>query len=468
MLGVATLSIAVAIAGATIIGQASAEPTEEAPAESSSGAGLGEVDASSVVSEKILLLREPPRTSLSAAEQAALEGQFDMRRFDLSLSTTNPAGPEVLAWCDEAVAASMKKIGMVDENGDPIITLEAKIARCSQVILWRIEAEDECNQYFDSDGDRKYRCQVRARADVRKYAAVADGGFRLVADNAFGPGGRRVLSATGSGSGNSPGDARTSAATSAGRSLWLEILKLPPLQLRAPVEANRDGYTLSCLGRDTVSLDQPFLVLKAGTDERVGFVKARRIYDGCVAATDQVEGLELRPMEAQNILGGSSIRAGNTMRELPSIGLAVGGHAGVAPLRNEAIAPTGGVRVEQNLARVTGISELHAVALGRFAVSTQETYGSRAQVDIGLLKRWYLAGPLFFELAGMLTVTLWPFDDDDETLETFGVIGAGGLGLQVSPRWTVRAAGGGRFTTGFAVFPDETGPVVSLDIMYGF
>lgn len=442
-------------------------------------------DEYSVVSEKMLLLEGEPDSTLSASELAQLVGQFDLRRFDRSVAGSDPNSEATRAWCDRAVADTQRIRGEVDAQGDPIITLAAMLERCSQVFRLTIGARHRCDRYRDREGDLHARCEVRAEASLEKFRAESrSDGIALVPDPSFEDRGRFVAVAANTASAQvsrSPTvatrEARAGAARGAGTALWLQVIQqVEAFELRAPVTANRGGWTLSCLGRDTVSLDTPFLVIRPGTDEEVGFVKARRIHDGCTRTADHGDDAVLEPMASENILGGGSIRPGMNLRELPSAGIAVGAHIGSAPLWSEAIQPTAGARVEINTARFSGVSELHAVLLGRLTLATSdrlsEDQDSRFQIDIGLLKRFYLAGPLFFELAGYLTSTILGGEresgDDEEYIQTFGVSGAGGLGLQLSPRWTARLTGGYRVASGFSVFPDEGGPTASLDILYGF
>lgn len=447
----------------------------------SEGAALGEFGADSVVAEKKLLLRESPRSSLPPDIEAQLEGQFDLRRFDVSLGVdVDPLGPEVLDWCDEAAARSAVRMGLVDGEGAPIVTLEAKLARCSQVFAWTIHSSERCDWYRDDDGDRHARCEVKASARIRKYRAVADArGIRMELDPSFrgvraSPGHITLeASNTATAEGNDLGTKRramASAASDAGRWLWLEIMSLPELQIRAPVEANRGGYTYSCLGKDTVGLDQPFIVFEPGTEREVGFVKARHIYDGCTQVDGMSEEAQLRPMEAENILGGGSIAPGMNLRELPSLGLAVGFGGGVAP-RAGLDSPAFGIRLEQSLAGATGVSELHVAAQGQFAVG-MDGRQSGFHVDLGLLKRWYLLGPVFGELSGYLTGSLWDGERDrsedfEVRLENIGVTGVVGLGVHFSPTVTGRLLGGYRAAAGIGELPDELGPVASFVLSFG-
>lgn len=437
-------------------------------------------DEYSKVSEKSLLLRHVDRTSLPPGVMRSLMGKFDLRRFDQSVQTTSADSPATLQWCRRAAEDTQRRRGEIDRNGDPLVTQEVLIERCSAVFSLQMKVSHRCG-LETVEGRRYAKCTVEAIAELRKFRAVprASGGVALEPDPTFGPDGYsrpevehtarsrvtgRVAAARKS--------ALNSAANSTGTFLWLAIIRHEAFQLRAPVIANRGGYTRSCLGEDVVSLDQPFHVIEPGTDRRLGFVKARSIHDGCrrtkAHETKEANGEEVRlePMRAKNILGGPRIVAGANLREMPSIGLAFGVHGGVAPLGGELVQPMAGLRVEQSLARLLGISELHASTAIRYAMVPADIQASRLQVDLGLVKRFYLMGPLFFGIGAYGTMTSQI--GEDFVLEAVGGAGSGSLGLQVSPRWTARVTGGGRAAINLQAPGEEVGILGSLDVLYTF
>jgi len=276
-----------------------------------------------------------------------------------------------------------------------------------------------------------------------------------------------------------------------------------------------------CLGEQVVELDLPFhiVVNTADGEERKGFVKARRIYDGCTETTVTRRKAEaggevrLEPMQAQIILGGDDIKAGMTAWEMPQIGLNVGAGGGITGFMGDIfqnIGPTVHLAQEYSLASLTGVSELHqylkagiglmldaqpAVPFLRPAVGpdvgawVEDELSLVAEADIGILKRWY-ANAFFFEVGIGASVSYYllkerpGYEDFDITL-----IGAGGhallgIGFQLAPRWMLRFQGGVRAgviipsitddydqdVTALTTYAMEAqvGPMANLGLLYTF
>lgn len=459
-------------------------------------------DESAKISGKTLLLLAPLKSSLGTKAQGRLLSSVDLHRFEiLEVENPNPEAPELIEWCIERAKQMAIRREILDSSGSPLLTLALKKEACGQIYSWRIGVRDQCEATSEAgtdvgsiasslaskstgaSGGKSYvKCQVFADVDVEHFRpADGEDAFRLMRDTSFGTGGHLAVSADGTSTVKLSGGfdptkllAQGLAAYVAGQNLWKAVLeKVDDFAIQGVVTANEAGTTFSCLGRDTVSLDQPFRIIQPGAEKMIGFVKARAVYDGCYDDGSAAGDPNLRPMEAENILGGSAIEPGMTLREMPSMGLAVGATAGSAPLLNEVAQPTFGVRAEYNLAQLTGISEFHAVIMARFALYTATVinplvpFGTRLQLDLGVVKRWYFWGPIFIEGGGLLTGTGW-ISSGVDTLQTIGISGIGALGLQVSPRWTARVTGGLRLAGGLGANFGEIGPILSTDVLYTF
>ncbi len=148
---------------------------------------------------------------------------------------------------------------------------------------------------------------------------------------------------------------------------------------------------------------------------------------------------------------------------------------GTAPVVGNASSPSMSLISEYNLAPHTGTSELHLLLHARLVFvsdaqpledSFREGYPGISswlvyfpessvgvQADLGLLKRWYLVGPIFTELGAGLAFSRYFIDsfrpiftDYEVTMQVDGggLMGLAGLGLQMSPRWILRLNAGYR------------------------
>jgi len=473
------------------------EDTKDAPStsessESDESSGTeSETDVYSTISYNKLLLNRRFDSTLPVHLNAVIAREFKKSRFDNE--TWSVGDPQTANWCREATKEMQIVRGNVDaETGDADLTLDAVTERCSPIYEYRVGIHHGCETVQDK---KKYyiKCSIKTKVALDRYVVTfndsQDLGFKK--DESFAEAGTKTMifhkvksrqltkkrNAT-----QAKREAMGSAVGSTRVALELALKNIRDFQLHAPIVARKTRTTYMCLGRE-VPLDTPFHVMinTASGEKKMGFVKARKIYDGCVL-TPKLEAQEeagkeivLKPLSADIILGGGRIRQGMTAWEMPSIGLNAGFSGGVAPIIGDAQSPSFGFALEANLADGTGISELFVFIRARlvfvsdaqpledsfregfpgisdwFVDFPESTVG--AQGEIGLLKRWYLAGPIFAELGAGFAASryfidsfhVWFIGDEvDMQVDGFGLAGTGGLGMQLAPRWLLRFHAGYR------------------------
>lgn len=473
---------------------------------------------------RFLVLVSPPITDMNPQVHRRMMSAIDLHRFEMrDVDYPRPDAPVLLEWCTKEAIDMAQQNGLVDASGSPLLTYGTLKAACSKIYTWRIRSSSVCPPPVDEQASASEQhqgpgpgpspgrsrdpqepepadpiCTVTVSAEIEHFLpAAGTKTFRLARDESFGLEGTLTVEASAStpktgfmnaaffgpsldpsqpgglasltGAGGNDVAAAEAAAFLAGQILWQRIrAQVPEFPTRGVVTSNVDGHTYSCLSKRTTSLDEPFQVLTSTDTSPVAYVKAREIHDGCHRLPSMnEEGVVIRPMKAENILGGAAIRPGMFLREISTIGLGLGATVGSSPLFSELGQPTLGVRAEFNLAPLVGISEFHAVVMARLAVYTGGTVnlGSRMQLDLGVLKREYFWGPLFIEGGGLLTGTGGLGGD---AIQTLGVSGIGGLGLQVNPRWTARVTAGVRAAAGFGANSGEIGPIFTTDGLYTF
>ncbi len=441
-------------------------------------------DKYSGVSEQKLLLTGEIVSSLPQEHFNRLYSLMGLGRFHMAVEAKDPNDPAVEEWCESAVQDTQVRRDEVDgETGDAVVSLKAKIERCSQVFKHDVHIDHTCERKVPEKGDPYMDCEIKTRVTIYKYKAdQSSGKLHFSLDREFGVGGKVVKEDTSGGAGTISGDTTEEEATDSalktasvvgGLFIKRKLRDIKEFQLHTPVVKAKDGWALGCLGKDTAELDTPFnVIVKTPKGEvRTGFVKARRIYDGCTLTPSMKTGMkqghkyELKPMESEIILGGSNVKAGHTMWELPSIGLNVGGFGGingsVGFFSHGNIGPGGGLALEFNLAPFIGISELHIFehttimgvlddslivdafnAGGETSPIYRKVTGATLAIhtELGLLKRFYLAGPFFAELGASFTFSAYFLETVEvPEEESYGLMGIGGtvltgLGFQLTPR----------------------------------
>ena len=462
-------------------------------------------DKYSKTSEQKLMLTGDIKFSIPEPAFRKMYADLGFNRFNMSVKTNDPNDPKVEAWCEAAIKDTQTRRDEVDgETGDAVVTLKAKIERCSQVFLHDINVTHSCERVQPKKGAAFMSCKVVATATITKFKAdQSSGKLRYVVDAAFGQGGKitKQTDSTGTGTLKDRGRreaeeaAMKSGASTAGLLLKRALRDIKEFQLSTPVIRSKGGIAYGCLARDTTELDTPFhIIFKSPSGEkRTGFVKARRIFDGCTETPSMREEMkkgkkyEVKPFEAQIIRGGSDIKPGHTFWEMPSIGLNIGGYAGISGtvgFFDGNVGPGGGLAVEFNLAPYLGVSELHVFLNGTFLANTDDeailkafegsglsTEGSPfgIQIDLGVLKRFYFAGPLFADLGLALayssySVTLTnAVDEQSAGLGAIGAAAHGGIGYQLSPRLLMRFNVGFRVGIAMASATDRDGDDITLN-----
>ena len=462
-------------------------------------------DKYSKLSEQKLLLTGEIKYSIPEKIFRAMYSDLGLNRFNMTVKAKDPNDPAVEAWCEKAIKDTQVRKDEVDgETGDAVITLKAKMDRCSQVFKHDLNVTHTCKVVRPKKGKPYMECKMVAVATIYKYkASQASGKLTYVLDTKFGRGGKIIKKSDGTGSGTlqrrtseqAKFAALDSAKTVTGLFLKRRLRDIKEFQLSAPVVRAKSGIAYGCLGRDTTELDTPFhIVLKAGGKEkRVGFVKARKIYDGCTETPSMREKKnkkwEIKPFEAQIILGGSDIKPGHTFWEMPSIGLNVGGYAGLAGtvgFFDGNLGVGGGLAVEFNLAPYLGVSELHSFLNATFAVNTDgdqimkefekiqtlkgllEGAPFAIQSDLGILKRFYFAGPIFADVGVAFAFSYYVVSTNVEDLSV-GLMSIGGalhtaIGFQLTGRMLLKLNLGFRagMTLPSATYKEED---VNLDNM---
>jgi hypothetical protein len=460
---------------------------------------MARADAMQTASEKFLLLRgaEPRNaTGMPASDFALIVQSIEQLRFNVR--TWAPESPDVIAHCKAGAADAAIKSEETDTKGEAQVTMERLLKRCSEIAQHFFTGSHSC---VWNSNNSEWDCTVNIEITLKKYTAKdkGDGTFNIVLDDQFGEGGTMVITQSWDSSDSVQETAIATAAFFAKLFAERQVRDIEMFQLRAPVQANIDDYTKFCLGKDSVELDTPFWVLKPveGGTENVGFVKARELYDGCFltnelkAKQDKGEKIELRPIEAQNILGGSDIMAGMTAWEMPAIGLNFGVGFATSPYATQntftdtiahSFTPAGALVVEYNLARHIGISEFWVGTTWRFTKAGADFLGDRAidnakklasffalQIDFNVFKRWYFGGPMFADVGGGITVS-----------EPFGGVGAYypyaaggiaklGLGVQPHGRVLLRLNAGFRYAYSYIDADySEMGILLGLDVLYNY
>ena len=474
-------------------------PTDEPPAAPERAPAFEKADVYATASERVLMLQGKLSSRLDVARLGKLYKGMGFGRFEQR--TWAVGSPELAAWCKRAAADMQVKRGDIDEEtGEANLTMDAVLERCSEVYQHDLTVKHGCKRVAGRErtvnGKKqktkpKMQCHVSVTLTFRRFAASYDeaGNLRFAADKSYRP---KTLKGSATRSDeiddNTPPvkakrNALSSAISGTSSSIQRRLLGMREFQNHAPLVRASKGTADFCLSRTTVSLDQPFhIVVKTkGGEKRVGFVKAREIYDGC----DMTPSLEeqrkkgrkvvIKPLRAETILGGSSVKRGMTAWEMATIGLNVGFAYGYSPLYGGERVNSFGVDLELNTAPATGSSELHFFLHARLS-GTDDTEdldalfgkayplfdtsllpGSAAVImaEMGLLKRYY-GGPAFFEWGAGFASSFYlldtyevgdPDDPDDVRLGIAGLGGKAlvGVGLQLSPRWLFRVQGAYRF-----------------------
>jgi hypothetical protein len=440
-------------------------------------------------SEKFLLLRATkPLNKTSMPDFAFQEVLQAVEQLRFTVADWDVNSQETMNWCLGATEEAQIKAGEVTTKGQGRVTVEAIKKRCSELVTHSFEASHACVQKVDKKGRRYWECSVTGTVTLKKYKADVDaeGKVSFAIDPAFGKGGTMTLSSTGTGSSEDMNAAISGAAFSA--RLWLErkVRDIEYFQLRSPIVEHKKATSYFCLSKEIVELDTPFHVLKPTEKgiKKVGFVKARKLYSGCTMTPSleekqkKGEKVEIRPSEAQDIIGSGNIQPGMTMWEMPSIGLNVGGGIATMPFDWGKVAPGGQIETEYNLARHIGISEFHVALHLKFGVTLWDfeniykKYGPILQFDVGVIKRWYVRR-VFFD-AGLFYAESHLLKKNEEGDFEFkpyavGALVQGGLGFQVSPRFIWRLNGGLRFGTNVMDgAPKDMGIVAGTDLLYNF
>ena len=447
------------------------------------------------VSEKFLMLRgAPPKNETGMADDVFkwLLGSIEQLRFNIRDWTPN--SDDTTKFCQKGAADAALKADEVTAKGDQgLATMERVLKRCSEIGQEWFVAKHACPYNAQKS---EYNCEVDLTITIKKYKAhdKGDGTFDIVPDPAFGTAGTMIITSSGTGSDRDEHTALQSAAFLTRLFAERDVRDVEMFQLRAPVQANDGTNTRFCLGQDSVELDTPFYVLKPteGGVDRVGFVKARKIFDGCwltselKEAQDKGTKVDLQPLIAENILGRDDIQEGMTAWEMPSVGLNLGvgfatmGHANFGDFGNTfsgSFDPAGVLLVEYDLARHIGISEFWAQGGLRFGaynvVGAGADAGAEKQLDIqlelGVLKRWYLVGPLFADVGGGIT-TSYNYKYNVQYPYEAGAYAKLGLGVQMSGRFLMRLAPEFRYAYNYVNkdAPHDGGLVLGLDVMYTY
>jgi hypothetical protein len=199
-----------------------------------------------------------------------------------------------------------------------------------------------------------------------------------------------------------------------------------------------------------------------------GLVKVRKIRPGCPGDAD-TDAAGNRTLVAQLIRGGP-LRKGMIAQKMSSIGLGLGLFGGLTSsvgFYEGNVGVGGGLTVEYNFGPAVKVSELYLFVGLLFGATTKgivirrkvfEEFGSVSMVadsryfafgwDLGILKRWYVAGPLFLDLAVALSGSVHelPPAVTGTTISNFGFGATAmlGLGVLLAPRWSLKLSVGYR------------------------
>lgn len=465
-------------------------------------------DKYSKVSEQKLMLTGQKSTTLGAKDQSSYETELGMGRFNMTLTTKDPNDASVVAWCDAAVKDTQVKRDEVDgETGDALITLKAKLERCSQVFKFDLEVKHSCKKGKSLITKKmQWECTVDGTFTAYKFKAdQSSDSLTYDTDTAFGKGGKvtKTASWTSSSTIGKTGAARakksalSSAASWAGRWMSRQLRDIKEFQISGPIVAVRGNTAMSCLSKDVVEQDLPFYIVfnSPEGEKRVGFAKARKRYDGCTltpsleAKQEAGEKVELRPMESQVIIG--SPKASMTLWEMPTMHLNVGLGAGIMPSvggddPNGAIGLN--VLAEYN-PRFMGMSEVHVYSHMSYGLAPRKNldtlfesgYGVApdpdaadsapfARASFGVLKRIYM-GRLFLDVGVAASFSYYVLEtvpdgfggDIDLAIMSVGGEGQVGLGFQLSPRFLLRAQAGFHYGIALPTVTDADGNEIPIN-----
>ncbi|MFM2163487.1 MAG: hypothetical protein RLZZ383_2999 [Pseudomonadota bacterium] len=430
-------------------------------------------DASQTRSFRKLVYGRDVVSTLEPEDYAAFRAGFDWFGMDERTGGSwDPlqAGKNVQAWCEAATRDMQEQLGRTDERDEAQMTLDAAQTRCAQAYDYSLDVRigqltDEgqfiqggCKGVSTKDGTPGYECAVQAYVRIRHFDVAFEnvkGNVRgswsvdqawLASDRVKGAFARepgeisfRVVN-TGTafinryrGPDETRDVAEREAANSAGRFLYRKVLNIEEFRQGAPLQYVRGGRAGVCLGGDQVYKDMPFVVYSETTDgqkKRKGFIKVRKIADGCEMTTElrereqAGETIDLGPSTTQIVLGRAKLQPAMKAERLPDMGLNVGLSLGLGS-DSQFFGFSGHLVAEQNLARWTGVSELHAV-LRAGAVLAGSTL---VTADLGIRKRGYL-GPLFLEAGAFFSYA----NDVNYGINYYGGRGEVGIGGQISPR----------------------------------
>jgi len=449
-------------------------------------------DKYSVLTEKVLMLTGDVQTSLSADDQQYFFNMAAMGRFNWDIKESDPNSAAVEAWCKKSVKDTQVRRDNTDEYGEAEITLKAMVERCSQVFRMALKVSHSCKMVVKGKKKKKryMKCTVKSTMAFTKFkASMKTGKFAYTVDSKFGKKGTKTLKSKSSSSkritkkvsqAKAQRKALRSAAKGAGFGHKKAIREIKDFQIHAPIVRVKDGHADSCLGKDTVELDLPFHVVFKGKsgEQRKGWVKARRIYDGCTMTPSMLEEkkkgkkFKLRPMESQIIIGGSDVKKGYTLWEMPSSGLNLEFHGGMMPqIGSFNHTFGGGMGVEYNMAAATGISEFYTFTridlgfvsdtdpLEKMFIKGYDQISAIefepaivAQMDVGIFKRVYMRR-LFMDFGVAASASYYLLElkggqSDNVEIKVIGVGGGAhfGLGFQITPRLMVRALGAFKYS----------------------
>jgi hypothetical protein len=416
---------------------------------------------------KNLALQRVSETHISL-EGEARESFFESEAFDLfgwDSESWSAQGPEIREWCQAAIGDSQVVLGETDRHGQGLMTAEAVSTRCSQVYDYALNVSHSCESSSNDKGQTFMSCTVSSELEWRHWVAgVANGSITFSLDDTWQDNGTHLIEVEGGGSVEIKGDvtaaiarrrALNNAAHNTGANLMREMLDVPEFRTRAPLVRVEAGSAYNCLSDSQVYLDMPFIVTIPTEDglETVGFVKVREMYQGCdetpSLAERRAEGEEiiLEPTRNQIIIGGGDIMQGMTAEQLPSMGVSVGSIGGATPYYEGESGARIGLVAEYSLARMSSISELHAVIkVGAHLALQLPGAPMVIMTDYQLLKRQYF-GRLFADGAVGISAGFSDFQNQ-KTPDIYGGVLDVGVGMQVDPRILIRTEVGYRMQVG--------------------
>jgi hypothetical protein len=412
-------------------------------------------------------------STLDPSAYAAFRETFDWFGMDERTGAAwDPAqgGKNVRDWCASAVRDMQEQLGRTDDRDEARMTLEAAKDRCAQVYDYRLEVRrgslDEdghfvagsCKGVTSRDGTPGYSCAVKAVLRIRHFDVAfknARGGIeaswrldrdwledqRVKGTSRQEPGEVEFTEVSSSqafvtdkrGPSATRDVAERDAANTTGAFLYRKVLNIEEFRQAAPLAYVKKGRAGFCLGSDQIYMDMPFVVFAHTADgekKRRGFVKVREVADGCAMTTalrkrqKAGEEIDIGTSEVQIILGRAKLQPAMQAQRLPDMGLNVGASVGgslggISGVSLDVVA-------EQNLARWTHVSELHAVTRVGAVMGGGTNF---VNVDLGVRKRGYL-GPMFLDAGGFVHYAV----DPDTEVNYFGGRIEVGLGAQISPR----------------------------------